>query len=103
MDTVVGLVKAYLELCGYFVLAELPVRAPEGGTYRDVTDLDIVAVRFPHPLLALPRRLGMNAAIHAAVRTRLKNGWNVFGVQNCALNDRQGCGICQACAGAAVR
>ena len=57
MDTAVGLVKTYLELCGYFVLAELPVRAPEGGTYRDVTDLDIVAVRFPHPPLALPRRL----------------------------------------------
>ena len=57
MDTAVGLVKAYLELCGYFVLAELPVRAPEGGTYRDVTDLDIMAVRFPHPPLALPERV----------------------------------------------
>jgi hypothetical protein len=57
MDTAVGLVKAYLELCGYFVLAELPVRAAEGGAYRDVTDLDIVAVRFPHPPLALPRRV----------------------------------------------
>ena len=56
MDTAVGLVKAYLELCGYFVLAELPVRAVEGGAYHDVTDLDIVAVRFPHPPLALPHR-----------------------------------------------
>lgn len=55
MDTAVGLVKAYLELCGYFVLAELPVRAAEGGTYHDVTDLDIVAVRFPHPHMALPQ------------------------------------------------
>lgn len=61
MDTAVGLVKAYLELCGYFVLAELPVRAldvqqssqlqadgQEYLTYRDVTDLDIVAIRLPH-------------------------------------------------------
>ena len=55
MDTAVGLVKAYLELCGYFVLAELPVRAAEGGAYRDVTDLDIVAVRFPHQHVALPQ------------------------------------------------
>lgn len=47
MDTAVGLVKTYLELCGYFVLAELPVRAVTGGTYRDVTDVDIIAVRFP--------------------------------------------------------
>jgi len=57
MDTAVGIVKAYLELCGYFVLAELPVRAAEGGGYRDVTDLDIVAVRFPHPPLAPSHRV----------------------------------------------
>jgi hypothetical protein len=57
MDTAVGLVKAYLELGGYFVLAELPVRAAEGGTYRDVTDLDIIAVRFPHPPVVLPQRV----------------------------------------------
>ena len=49
MDTGVGIVKAYLELCGYFVLAELPVRKPVGPAYRDVTDIDILAVRFPHP------------------------------------------------------
>ena len=49
MDTAVGLVKAYLELCGYFVLAELPVRAAYDHGYHDVTDLDLIAVRFPHP------------------------------------------------------
>ena len=48
MDTAVALVKAYLELCGYFVLAELPVRQRRGAAYQDVTDLDVVAVRFPH-------------------------------------------------------
>ena len=57
MDTAVGLAQAYLELCGYFVLAELPVRAAENGAYHGVTDLDIVAVRFPHPPLALPQRI----------------------------------------------
>jgi hypothetical protein len=64
MDTAVGLVKAYLELCGYFVLAELPVRAPgTGGSelgqgYHDVTDLDVLAVRFPRRHQALPGRDG---------------------------------------------
>lgn len=53
MDIAVGLVKAYLELCGYFVLAELPVRAPDGAGYHDVTDLDVIAVHFPHPPPAL--------------------------------------------------
>ncbi|MBF6613861.1 MAG: hypothetical protein IVW55_12105 [Chloroflexi bacterium] len=50
MDTAVGLVKTYLELCGYFVLAELPVRVHDeaGKGYRDLTDLDVIAVRFPH-------------------------------------------------------
>lgn len=56
MDPAVGLVKTYLELSGYFVLAELPVRTPEGTGYRDVTDLDIIAVRFPHRLTGGPAR-----------------------------------------------
>ena len=53
MDTAVAVVKAYLELCGYFVLAELPVRGQDKHGYHDVTDIDILAVRFahqPHPL-----------------------------------------------------
>ena len=49
MDTAVGIVRSYLELCGYFVLSELPVRQRVGPDYRDITDVDIVAVRFPHP------------------------------------------------------
>ena len=70
MDTAVGLVKTYLELCGYFVLAELPVRARDRDGYRDVTDLDIVAVRFPHPprhfLRALDAFLGQDPALGLA-------------------------------------
>jgi hypothetical protein len=48
VDAAVGLVKAYLEQCGYFVLTELPLREPAGDGYRDVTDVDIIAVRFPY-------------------------------------------------------
>lgn len=57
MDTAVGVVKAYLELCGYFVLAELPVREADGGGYRDVTDVDVLAVRFPHPVAPRSRQV----------------------------------------------
>jgi hypothetical protein len=57
MDSAVGLVKSYLELCGYFVLAELPVRRADSHGYRDVTDLDIIAVRFPHPPQSLPAQV----------------------------------------------
>ena len=56
VDTAVALVKSYLEFCGYFVLAELPVRAYHGAGYQDVTDLDVIAVRFPHPPSARSRR-----------------------------------------------
>lgn len=49
MDSAVGLVRAYLELSGYFVLAELPVRRRSGREVVDVTDLDVLAVRFPDP------------------------------------------------------
>jgi hypothetical protein len=56
MDTAVGLVKAYLELCGYSVLAELPVRAAHRYGYRDVTDVDVLAVRFPHARQPMPGR-----------------------------------------------
>lgn len=47
MDPAVGLVRAYLELCGYFVLSELPVRKRVGSVVVDVTDLDVLAIRFP--------------------------------------------------------
>jgi hypothetical protein len=56
VDTAVALVKSYLELCGYFVLAELPVRAYHGDGYRDIADLDVIAVRFPHTQTTRSRR-----------------------------------------------
>ena len=70
MDAPVGVVKAYLELCGYFVLSELPLRLPDQHGYRDVTDIDIVAVRFPHSSRPMPRRdplallLGSDPELH---------------------------------------
>lgn len=48
MDAAVGLVKAYLEMSGFFVLTEIPVRARDRHGFYDVTDVDIISVRFPH-------------------------------------------------------
>lgn len=77
MDNAVGLVQAYLRVNGYFTVSEYPVlEATRGGGFRTVTDLDIIAFRFPgagaHPAgwrtrrdggLTLPdRALGIDAA-----------------------------------------
>jgi hypothetical protein len=49
MDNAVALVQAYLRVNGYFTVAEYPViEAVETGGYRTVTDIDILAFRFPH-------------------------------------------------------
>jgi hypothetical protein len=48
MDTAVALVQAYLRVNGYFTVAEYPVvEASGGGNYRSLTDIDILAFRFP--------------------------------------------------------
>lgn len=48
MDNAVGLVQAYLRVNGYFTVSEYPIlEAGRGGVYRTVTDLDILAFRFP--------------------------------------------------------
>ena len=48
MDTSVALVQAYLHVNGYFTVAEYPVlEAYRGTNARTVTDLDVLAFRFP--------------------------------------------------------
>ena len=55
MDTAVDLVSAYLQLNGYFVQTEIPVvkRVEEDPPrFEQLTDIDVLAVRFPsavHP------------------------------------------------------
>ena len=49
MNAGVALVRTYLQMNGYFTVAELPViRKDSGGEYQEVTDIDILALRFPH-------------------------------------------------------
>lgn len=56
-----ALVQAYLRLNGYFTVAEFPVVEATRTGYRTATDLDILAVRFPHAGQLVPRQ-GRSAA-----------------------------------------
>lgn len=48
MDTAVALVETYLRVNGYFTVSEYPViEALAGGGFRESTDLDVLAFRFP--------------------------------------------------------
>lgn len=48
MDHAVSLVQAYLQLNGYFTSAEYPIVAGSGRSgFRTLTDIDIIAFRFP--------------------------------------------------------
>ncbi|MGH9423094.1 MAG: hypothetical protein ACRD3J_24165, partial [Thermoanaerobaculia bacterium] len=48
MDHAVALVQAYLQLNGYFTSAEYPIIAAAGRNgFRTLTDIDVLAFRFP--------------------------------------------------------
>jgi len=50
VDAALELVAAYLRVNGYFLLTELEFHEWDGNAYRAITDVDVVAVRFPtHP------------------------------------------------------
>ena len=49
MDIAVGLVRAYLQLNGYFTITEYPVVRKIGeGRYRSLTDVDVAGYHLPH-------------------------------------------------------
>ena len=74
MDNAVAMVQAYLRLNGYFTVAEYPVIASHGFDYRTATDLDILAVRFPHAGQLVPGkpRSGSRDEDHMVVDTALR-------------------------------
>lgn len=48
MDTAVALVKSYLQANGFFTVTEYPIlEMLEEGDVRTVTDVDVMAIRFP--------------------------------------------------------
>lgn len=57
MDHAVALVQAYLQLNGYFTSAEYPIIAGAGRNgFRTITDIDILAFRFPSGVPVLQGR-----------------------------------------------
>jgi hypothetical protein len=48
IDPAVGLVQAYLRLNGFFTVTEYPVVATSPNGTRSLTDVDVLAVRFPN-------------------------------------------------------
>ena len=56
MNAGVRLTQSYLHLNGYFTVSELPViRQGRAGEYREVTDLDLLALRYPRAEWVVPR------------------------------------------------
>lgn len=54
MDIAVNLVEAYLRLNGYLTIAEVDIpHLAAGGKYESITDVDVLAVRFPGDLYAI--------------------------------------------------
>ncbi len=47
MDTAVALVRSYLQINGFFTVTEYPILESIGLTTRNVTDVDVLALRFP--------------------------------------------------------
>jgi len=70
-DPASELVVAYLRVNGYFILTDLELHVLEDGSYRTLTDVDIVAVR--HPTL-------LGSAHH-------KGGQKSDGVVECLLTE----------------
>jgi hypothetical protein len=64
MDNAVALVQTYLHVNGYFTVAEYPIiGSGRHGGYRTVTDLDILAFRFPGATRLVPRLNGRGDAV----------------------------------------
>ena len=59
MDNAVALVQTYLHVNGYFTVAEYPIiGSGRHGGFRTVTDLDILAFRFPGANRLVPKLHG---------------------------------------------
>lgn len=73
MDTAVQIVNAYLQLNGYFTIGEFPiVEASRKGAFATATDIDILALRFPHPEHRIPIRSGGESACsHASIHLQV--------------------------------
>ncbi len=65
MDHAVSLVQAYLQLNGYFTSAEYPVvSSTQGRGFRTLTDIDILAFRFPLSASAAAGNISPEMTLH---------------------------------------
>lgn len=85
MDSAVALVQAYLQLNGYFTVAEFPVVADAADNVETITDVDLIAVRFP---LAQP--LGASPAHSARPDPRLGVSDDAMDLLICEVKEGRG-------------
>lgn len=85
MDTAVSLVQSYLYMNGYFTVTEYPVlELMASGEYRNLTDVDILALRLPgigsadpetgQPLIAVDPALGVDEGRLDLIIAEVKEG-----------------------------
>lgn len=68
MDIAVNLVESYLRLNGYLTLSEFEIQARnERGIFESVTDVDIMAIRFPGDVFISDPHDGVEARMLAIV------------------------------------
>ncbi len=64
MDIAVALAQAYLRLNGFFTVTEYPIIEHTKEGYREATDLDILAVRFPGTTRVIVGERGREGKLH---------------------------------------
>ncbi len=85
MDTAVSLVQSYLYMNGFFTVTEYPVlELMASGEYRNLTDVDILALRLPsdgnsgpeadQPLIAVDPALGVDEGRLDLIIAEVKEG-----------------------------
>ncbi|MCH7846326.1 MAG: hypothetical protein IH850_10925 [Acidobacteria bacterium] len=85
MDTAVSLVQSYLYMNGFFTVTEYPVlELMASGEYRNLTDVDILALRLPsdghshpeadQPLIAIDPALGVDEGRLDLIIAEVKEG-----------------------------
>ena len=85
MDTAVSLVQSYLYMNGFFTVTEYPVlELMASGEYRNLTDVDILALRLPsdghsdpdssQPLIAVDPALGVDESRLDLIIAEVKEG-----------------------------
>ena len=71
MDAAVALVQAYLRVNGYFTETEYPIVTRRKGEPVTLTDLDILAVRFPGAGRWIPHAKGRGLAVEVDPRLQV--------------------------------